>query len=98
MNLTPGIREKRLLLLERLAKKQRQPRPSDYHDGNTSSLTSSDFSSFGEREKDDSSRDPNRVYRPAFHGPLLEELPCPRSFPYKNKRRIGLYVSRSKGL
>ena len=83
MILTPGIREKRILLLERLAKKRRSA--SDFHcqDGSTSSLTSSDFCGYGQREEDgsseDDSSDPNRTSRSAFNGPRLEELPLPSS-------------------
>ena len=76
MNLTPGIREKRAELLERLARKRRQAIPSGDDNGLTYANTSpyqqeSDFSFFGEREEDgDSSRG-------RFNGPRLEELPLP---------------------
>ena len=80
MSLTPGIREKRAELLERLARKRRQPIPSGDDNGLTYANTSpyqqeSDFSFFGEREEDgDSSRGPSGV---TFNGPRLEELPLP---------------------
>ena len=83
MILTPGIREKRILLLERLAKKRRSASDRHCQDGSTSSLTSSDFCGYGQREEDgsseDDSSDPNRTSRSAFNGPRLEELPLPSS-------------------
>ena len=60
--------------------------------GNTASMTSSDFCGYGQREEDDYSEDdsshPNGTSRPAFNGPLLEELPLPSSLTRPSSQHV----------